>query len=316
MNDERIVEYLRSRGAVEVPGGFVASVMDAVQDAPAAPSRFAAYLPQLVAVGATAVLVLAGLVFGQERALGPAPSPSAGESVATVDELRSAVLAAVDVLRSAEGVEGLGTYQVFDELGSASWFSWRPNGDQVVVNRRDVDITETGWWRDPAGEPPARGVNIQTSIQVLVGSSYHFTRGDVAPDEWSSGLREGSPAVLGIPFPAALDGRMDPWQGEFAWALDGEASIKRLPDGAETWTLTRPVREGSLVQEFNISPDGALRSMSQDLVGTQPTLDERPITSAFIELTILEYPRPIPQPETDASPDPGVFGLPEDFPLD
>jgi hypothetical protein len=315
MNDEPIVEYLRSRGAVEVPGGFMASVMDAIQDAPAAPNRFEPYLPAFVAVGATVVLVAAGLVFGQ-RALGPAPSPSERGSVATVDEVRSAVSAAVSVLRSAEGVEGTGTYHVFDELGSASWFSWRPSGDQVVVNRSDVDVTETGWWRDPASEPPARGLSIQTSIQVLVGRNYYFTRGDVAPDEWVSGIRRGSPAVLGIPFPAALDGRMDPWQGEFAWALDGEASIMRLPDGAERWTVTSPVRDGSLVQEFYVGPDGALRSMSQELVGTEPTLDERPFTSGFIELTILEDPQPIPEPGTDTPPDPGVFGLPDEFPLD
>jgi hypothetical protein len=319
VSEEQMVEYLRSRGRVEPPAELVASVMAAVDAAPHAPARFSAYLPAFVAVCAAAAVAVLALVLGPGRDVGPAPTPSAGPtataSEATVDELGAAVTAAVGVLRSQPGVEGVGTYGVRDELGSVSWFSWRPDGDQVVVNLSDIDVTESGWWLGPNDEPPARGVNIQTTIQVLTGSSYYSTRGEVGGDDaWITGLRSGSPDVLGVPFPAALDGGMDPWQGTFALTLEGEASVRPLDDGGEIWTLTRPIREGSLVQEFDIGPDGALRSMSHELVGVEPTLDERPITSALIQLTILDDPEPIPTPDVDSPPDPTAFGMP-DLPL-
>ncbi|HEX7171075.1 MAG TPA: S41 family peptidase [Candidatus Limnocylindria bacterium] len=315
MSDERIIQYLRQRGRVLPPHDLVADVMAAIDRPAVAPSRFGAYVPAFVALGAAAVIAVLALVLGPAR-VGPAPTTSAGPSAAaseaTVDELRAAVTAAVDVLRSQAGVDGTGTYEVRDELGSVSWFSWRPNGDQVVVNLRDVDVTESGWWLDPDGGPPNRGTNISTTIQALVGGSYYFTRGDVGGDDlWISGLREGSPDVLGTPFPAALDGRVDPWMGEFALTLEGEASVRPIGDGGDLWTLVRPVREGSLVQEFDIGPDGALRSMVHELVGVAPTVDERPITSAVIELTILDHPEPIPAPDTDSRPDPAAFGMPD-----
>jgi hypothetical protein len=319
VSDEQLIEYLRSRGRVEAPAGLVESVSAAVDAAPAAPARFSAYLPAFVAVCAAAAAAVLALILGPGLNVGPAPTsstaPTTTASEATVDELRAAVTAAVDELRSQPGVEGIGTYRVRDELGSASWFSWRPNGDQVVVNRSDIDVTESGWWLGSDDEPPARGENVQTTIQVLAGSSYYFTRGDLSgEDGWVAGLRSGSPDVLGVPFPAALDGRMEPWQGAFVLTLEGDATVRPGDDGGETWTLTRPIREGSLVQEFDIGPDGALRSMTHDLIGVEPTLDERPITSALIELTILDDPEPIPAPDVDSPPDPAAFGMP-DLPL-
>lgn len=315
MSDEQVVEYLRLRGRVTPPHDIVATVMAVIDSQPVALSRFSAYAPAFVALGAAAAIAAIALVLGPGRDVGPAPTtsaaPSASASHATVDQLQAAVTAALEVLRSQAGIEGIGTYEVRDELGSVSWFSWRPNGDQVVVNRSDVDVTESGWWLDPDGRPPRRGTNITTAIQVLAGSSYYFTPGDVGSDTWISGLRSGSPDVLGVPFPAALDGHMDPWQGVFVLTLDGEASVTHLGDGGDIWTLVRPVREGSLVQEFVIGPDGALRSVFHELVGVKPTPDERPITSARIELTVLQNPEPIPAPDTGSRPDPDAFGMPD-----
>jgi len=245
----------------------------------------------------------------------PVPAPNATESSTSLEQLRAAVTDALDALRSHAGVEGIGTNYVFDEVGEVSWFSWRANGDQVVVNRSDLDVTESGWWLGPDAEPPARGTRIQTAIQVITGGGYYFTREEVSgDDEWISGLQAGSPDVLGIPFPAALDGRVDPWQGAFVLTLEGEASVRRLGDGGEEWIVRRAVREGFLVQVFGIGPDGVLRSISHELIGVEPTIDERPVTSAFVELTVLEDPEPIPPPDTDSPPDPAVFGMP-DLPL-
>jgi carboxyl-terminal processing protease len=319
VSDERVIEYLRFRGQAQPPTDLVRRVMAGVETAPVSPSPFAAFLPAAVAVSVVAVVAAIALILGQEPNVGPGPTNSTEPqpSPASVEELRVALESATGVLRDAPGVEGVTTAFIFDELGSASWFSWRPNGDQVVVNRSDVDVTETGWWLDADGGPPRRGTNISTTIQALVGSSYFFTRGDAGAEErWISGLREGSPEILGVPFPAALDGRMEPWQDAFALTLEGEASVRHLTDGGELWTLMRPVREGSLVQDFDIGPDGALRSVSHELVGVEPTLEERPITSALVQLTVLEDPEPIQAPDVDAPADPMFFGLPADFPLD
>lgn len=316
MSERVVIDYLRIRGQVEPPPGFARSVMAAIDEAPPARSWFSPFLPAAAVAGVVAIIALMALLLGQNPNVGPGPSPSSDSSPsATLEELEAAVTAATEVLRSHEGVEGIGTSYVFDEVGEASWFTWRANGDQVVVNRSDLDVTETGWWLGSEPEPPARGVRVQTTIQVIVASSYYFTRGEVGGDDgWVAGLRDGSPDILGIPFPAALDGRVDPWQGAFVLTLDGEVSVARLPDGGEVWTLTRPVREGSLVQTFEIGPDGALHSISHELVGAEPTPDERPITSAHVELTVLEVPEPILPPDTESPPDPTVFGMP-DLPL-
>jgi hypothetical protein len=319
MSERVVIDYLRARGRVEPPPGFVRSVMGAIDEAPPARSWFSAFLPAAAVAGAVAIIALTALLLGQNPNIGPGPTESAAASPsaisATLDDLRQAVANSTEVLRSQEGVEGVGTSYVFDEVGGASWFSWRSNGDQVVVNRSDPDVTESGWWLNSGAEPPARGARVETQIQVITEGGYYFTRREIGgADEWISGLQDGSPDVLGIPFPAALDGQVDAWQGVFVLTLEGDASVRSLRDGGEEWILTRQFREGSLVQTFGIGPDGALRSIAQQLVDVAPTPDERPITSSIIELTILEDPEPIPLPDVDLPPDPVAFGMP-DLPL-
>jgi hypothetical protein len=315
MSDERVIAYLRGRGTVAPPHDLVAHVMAAVEAAPVRPSRFSPYLPAFVAVGAAAVIAMLALILGPGRDVGPAPTPSVAADAArpaTVDELREAVTAGLNALRGKPGVEGVGTSHVFDEVGSVSWFSWRPNGDQVVVIRRDVGVTETDWWRDPAGEPPNRGTNISTTIQVLEGDSYYISEGEVDGDHWgwARALRSDSPGVLGVPFPAALDELMNPWRFD----IDGEVTVASAADGGRLWTATSPMREGLLVQQFGIGPDGVLRSVSHELIDAIPPLEDPPITSAQVELTVLRAPAPITQPDADAPPDPAAFGMP-DLPL-
>ena len=319
MSERVVIDYLRTRGQVEPPPGFVRSVVAAIDEAPAARSWFSAFLPAAAVAGAAAVIALMALLLGQAPNVGPGPSQSTASSPAgasaTLDDLREAVTEALEVLRSHGGVEGVGTNYVFDEVGGASWFTWRSNGDQVVVNRSDLDVTESGWWLNSDAEPPARGERVETTIQVITGGGYYFTRGAVTgTDQWISGLQDGSPDILGIPFPAALDGRVDPWQGAFVLTLEGDATLRPLSGGGEEWTLMRSVGEGSLVQRFVIGPQGELRSVSHELVDAVLTPDDRAITSARVELTVLEDPEPIPSPDTDSPPDPTVFGMP-DLPL-
>ena len=314
MNDTQVIDYLRSRGHVEPPPELARSVMTAVAAAPPARSWFSAYLPAMAAAGAVAVVVLVAILLGQANEVGPAPTPS--PEPASVEALQAAVREAVGRLRESP-VEGVGTTHVFGELGSATWFSWRPGGDQVVINRSDIDVTQTGWWLDPEGEPPARGANVTTVIQVLAGDTYFRAAGEVGGDAgWTTEDRSTAPGVLGIPFPAVLDGRIDPWQDSLTPTDDGEASVQHLADGGAVWTLRMPFRSGSSVEEFEIGPDGALRAMSRELVDVEPSLEDAPfVTSVSVELTALADADPILSPDVDARPDPAEFGLPADFPL-
>jgi hypothetical protein len=314
MNDSQIIDYLRSRGHAELPPELTRSVMMAVATAPPARSWFSAYVPAVAVAGAAAIVAVVAILLGQANEVGPAPTPS--PEPASVEALQAAVREAVGRLRESP-VEGVVTAHVFGELGSATWFSWRPDGDQVVVIRTDVDVTQTGWWLDPDGEPPARGANVTTMIQVLVGDLYYRAAGEVGGDEgWTTEDRFTAPGVLGIPFPAVLDGRIDPWQDSLTPTDDGEASVQHLADGGAAWTLRMPFRSGSSVEEFEIGPDGALRAMSRELVDVEPSLEDAPfVTSVSVELAALADADPILPPDVDAPPDPTEFGLPADFPL-
>jgi len=315
VNEAQVVEYLRSRGQAEPPPDLTRSVMSAVGAAPAPRSWFSAYLPAVAVAGAVAIVAVVAILLGQGDNVGPAPTPSA--KPASVEELQAAVREAVDRLRESPGVEGVGTAQVFGELGSATWFSWRPGGDQVVINRSDVDVTQTGWWLDREGGPPARGENVTTVIQVLAGDAYYRAAGEVGGEQgWTVEDRSTAPAVLAIPFPAVLDGRIDPWQDSSTSTDDGEASVRHFADGGAVWTLTMPFRSGSSVEEFDIGPDGALRAISRELVDVEPSLEDAPLfTSGSVELTALADADPILPPDVDGQPDPADFGLPADFPL-
>ncbi|HSK93658.1 MAG TPA: hypothetical protein VLA76_06335, partial [Candidatus Angelobacter sp.] len=106
MTDDRVLEYLRSRGQAAPPVGLVTSVMTAVEAAPEPRSRFAALLPAAVATGAVAIIALVGLLFGPGRDVGPPPTPTASEAAATVVELEGAVAEATERLAEADAVEG------------------------------------------------------------------------------------------------------------------------------------------------------------------------------------------------------------------
>lgn len=323
MSDERIIEYLRERGRADVPAGFVASVMAAIDDAPPRRSWFAAYLPAMAGVAAVAVIAVLALVLGPGRSVGPGPTatptPTATSTVGTVEELRAELGAAVEALRDAPGVRGLQTASLRDALGSATWFDWRRDGDHVVVLRSDLDVTQTGWWLDPAGSPPATGEQVMTSIYAFIGDQFFFG----SPAAWQSGPRADGPPVVSYGT-GVLDGVIDPTE-----MLDGlvlgqpdvtTGTLERRvgTDGSVVWIADTPWRNGTATQRWTIAPDGTLRSWTMDAVGI--TLDpdgafNGNLTSATLEFEVLADPARIPTPDLDEVPDPSVFGLPNDFPL-
>lgn len=76
MNDEQIIEYLRSRSRAVPPAELPQALMAAVETAPAPRSWFASLIPAAAAVGAAGMLLVVALLIGQPPGLTPEPSGS------------------------------------------------------------------------------------------------------------------------------------------------------------------------------------------------------------------------------------------------
>lgn len=326
MNDQQILDYLRSRGRIDPPIDFSRSVMAALDRAPVTESsRFSVYLPAFVAVGAMAAIAILALVLGPARDVGPAPSPSAVASASAeatapdVFDLRVALLEAVDVLRDAPGVEGLQQTEIDGVLGTATWFTWRPNGDQVVVERRDVDVTETGWWLAPDGTPPATGQRIWTHVNAHVGSETYLT--DEA-GEWAVMPRLEQSLSMGT---AILARSILPWDPltafgpSFPESPEQGARVERrdLQDGGIEWLLEFEDAGSPVIQRWTIGPGGELRSWF--VQRTDPPVDPEgtyinAVTEASVEFTVTSGD-PIQPPDTSRPPGASHVGAPASMPL-
>ena len=315
MTDERIVEYLRSRGRAEPPHDLVRSVMVAVDAAPPVRSSFSAYLPAVVAAGAVAVVAALALLLGPGRDIGPAPtpsgSPSASATSATLPELEAAVAAATERLAAAPGVQGIHSHTVEGYLASATWFDWRPSGDEVVITRTDIDVSAP-WWTDPDGEPLSVGERIDTDMWVILGNTAYASRDEA----WLVVSRDDAPSVLHWAT-GMLSGAIPPLAG-----IDPESepviTRRDLADGAEAWRVEIADADGVGIVEWRIGPEGRLSAFLVEGKGVtfEPTLNlGNASTRTVIEFTPTDAPDPIPTPDPDAVPDPSLFGLPADFPL-
>ena len=312
MNDEHLVRFLRSRAQVEPPADFVARTMAAVDAASESRWSLMAFVPAAAVAAVVAVVVVVGLLIGQGVPVGPAPTPSPepSRSGASLEDLRAALWTATDVLRQAPGVEGTITTQVFDELAGATWFTWRPGGDQIVVERVDVDVAETGWWLDPASGPPAAGRNIRTTIRILVGADYFEGTGD----GWAVSPAFDAPSVLSM-MTGALDAETG-LGGVTPGAETYDVSVTQLDDGGEEWTLSAPFRDGTTTSRWRIGPGGGLETWTNEFDGVSPTVEDTQfVTGSHVEIRTLSGADPIEPPDTAAPPDPAALGLPEDFPL-
>lgn len=313
MTDDRVIEYLRSRGQAQPPVELVPSVMAAVDAAPSLRSRFAAYLPAAAVAGAVAIVAIVALLLGQSPNVGPGPSPSRAPTPhpASIEELQAAVTAATERLAEAPGVQGTQTSTIEEYLASAVWFDWRPNGDQLAISRTDIDVS-VPWWTDPDGEPLRVGERIETQISVLAGDEFYRTE----EGAWIVSDRSDAPPVLA--YGIGLFSGEIPVARLFGEAGDMVVSRREMEDGGELWIVEGRQDGGTAISVWRIRPDGSLASWARK--GTDVTLlpDLGPTSgsSGFtIEFTPVEDPEPIPAPDPDAAPDTADFGLPADFPL-
>jgi hypothetical protein len=315
VNDERIVEYLGSRGLAELPPDFSASVMAAVDRAPMQRSRFSPYLPAFVAVGAVALVAVLAVLLGQARNVGPGPDasppPSATAAGETVDQLRAAVTDATQRLADTGAVQGTQMTWIEEYLASATWFDWRSNGDQVVVTRSDIDV-QAPWWLDPEGEPLSFGERIQTEMHVLAGDSwYRAEDGSWLIEDRTAAPR--GPLAYGI---GLLTGSIPPVPP----GMDVAGSVvtrRGAANGDEIWTLEGGEGDQAGHAEWRFGPDGVLVSFAAE--GVQSLAPSENLGSAstrsVIDFTPLGDVEPLAAPE-GAPPDPAEYGLPDDFPLD
>ena len=313
MNDERIIEYLRARGRADVPVGFVGSVMSAVEAAPVARMAFSWFLPAAVAIGVAAVVAVLALVLGPGRNVGPAPTPSASASAASVEELQAAVASGFERLAESPGVQGVQTSEIEEYLEAATWFDWRPSGDQVVITRTDLDV-QAPWWLEADGEPLTVGERIETAMYVLVGDSWYRTEAG----SWQVADRAEAPRgtlAYGI---GLLSGEI-PAVPPTEEAKEAISTRRDLADGGRVWAMEGSnERGGTWITEWHIGPDGALVSMSFEGVDVPmlPSEDFGTSSRRFsFELTAVDDPEPIAVPDPEGAPDPADFGLPADFPL-
>ena len=326
MTDDRIIEYLRARGRERPPDGFVSSVMAAIDDPVPSRSPFAAWMPAVAIAAGAAVIAVVALLIGEGPNVGPGPSsvtssPTASAPVEpTIDDLAIALLDAVDVLQAAQGVEGRQQAEIDGTIGTATWFDWRPNGDQVVVQRWDLDVTETGWWMVPDGAPPTTGERIYTFIGTNVGDDSFFTNeaGDWQVAPRGDGFRQGA---IGL---AILDGSIRPWRPLDALVLSlpepSETRVERqdLPSGGVEWQLESQWLGAPLIQRWTIGPGGELRSWTLEREDRSVDPDGSfgdNITHAWLQFTITDG-GPIEPPNVEDDPSAASVGAPPDLPLE
>lgn len=135
MSDEKIVEYLRSRGRAEPPMDLVSSVMDAVDRVPHRRSWFAPFVPAVAAAGAMAVIVALAVLIGQG-------GPPTGSSESPTQEPTTPSPSATAEPTAAP------TTQPTGEAFGAGVFEDPDSCEDDSVGYR-VAFPDAWWWNEP-----------------------------------------------------------------------------------------------------------------------------------------------------------------------
>lgn len=227
---------------------------------------------------------------------------------ATGEEWDAALQDALDQLRTAEAVEGIERGFIGGHLAATSWFTWRPDGETVVVQQTDVDVRETAWWLT-SSSPPRSGERVKTLAWVAAGGRL-FTATDEAG--WSLVTEPPSrPQTFGR-------GLLEPefasqFESVFA-APEGAGVVRRTEgDGTTVWTLSITAEATTEIQ-MRVHPDGHLAGISQRQDRVNPAVDgSLPIDASDISYSVRSDPPPVPIPEVGQPLDLAIFDLPSDY---
>lgn len=216
MNDDQILEYLRSRAQVEPPPDLVPSVVHAVDAASVRRAWFAPFIPAMAAAGAVAVLVGFALLVGQnlnigrspEPALTPSPTEAASPAGSLLQPGDSVELSAVD----DEGEWGTILIERGEDLGGYEDAAIEPGTFVVeffveyIAHRLPVQPFGSSDWALRPTEPEAE--------QFIVDPArFERTRGP--------GFRPET--ILGQ-YPAGVDAHTTPTEGRIAFEVPLAAS--------------------------------------------------------------------------------------------
>lgn len=240
MNDEQIIEYLRTRhrGDFDPPLGAVSTVMAAVSSVPANRAWFASFMPAAAAAAVGAAFVLA-LLFGVGPNIGPGPGATEKPSTfASPTPVPSSVVPSPSPTDAAPPVRSL--VQPGDTVGLSAtdsqgeWGSIRLERGDDLGGYRDAEIPPDSFlievfvaydaqrmpdpaqfgmsdWAVRPSDPSADG--------FFVAEAHEFERAN------GIGLRPAMP--LGM-YPGAVDIFTTPTEGRIAFAISRRAADLNL----------------------------------------------------------------------------------------
>lgn len=222
----------------------------------------------------------------------------------TMDEFETAIAPATEALMQAPGFEALQKNFFEEDLASAIWIDSRANGNFLIAQRVDLDVTESGGrLEDNANR--STGSNVATTLIVRAGgASFVGEPGDT----WAISEQPIlSPFFL---LRTALNREGVSSKAEF--------TSQEAPEGDTVWTARQPYNEGTLLMTWVIDSRGLLTSYSGKLSGVDlagPTEDGPPGDATVIDFERVESPDPIQVPEPGSAVEIDRIDVPDDFPL-
>lgn len=227
MSDERIVEYLRSRGHATPPLDLVGSVVEAIADAPRQRHNwFAPLIPGVAAVGVAAAVLVAVLLIGQSPVGGPrltSPTGTPAPERADLNLLEPGATVTMDAV-DATGVWGSITLTRGPDLGRNLEEASDAQGFGLEVH--------IAYRADRMPNPPAFGADDWTVVLAADGTpvgsaAIVLTQG---PEKQPLGT-----------YPGAIDIFTTPTEGTLWWVVPIEAADDQLELVYRPSALDQPV---------------------------------------------------------------------------
>lgn len=250
MNDERIVDYLRSRARATPPMDLVGSIADAIEGVPQhGHSWFAPFMPAAAAVAATAVVLVAAILVGQGPDAGPpppggsptegelappSPSPSPTPAPTLLQPGDSVTIEAVD----ADGRWGTVTLTRGEDVGGY--------GDGSVSAEAFVVEVHVAYLADESPDPPHFGAPDWT-VEAASGEA------PIPKLLEPRGRREARRPTMGT-YPGAVDIFTTPLEGWLLFEVPRDAADDRLELVYQPLGFTEPVATFAL-REPQPAPD-------------------------------------------------------------
>jgi hypothetical protein len=220
MNDDQIIEYLRSRSRTAPPPDAIHTVMAAVESASAPRSWFAPFVPAAAAVAAAAALLVLALLIGQRPDIGPAPTgseqptPSATEMPSTSPTPSPLSLLAPGAVAEIPALDS-----------SGQWGTIRVERGEDLGGYSDADVDRemfvieffVSYTADRMPDPAQFGSS-DWALRPTDPNAEHFFLVEPRVFERADGFGSRPDTPLGI-YPGAIDIFTTPTEGTIAFTV-------------------------------------------------------------------------------------------------